>query len=90
MKISMIMTTVIRYWVVTDLSIRYVLQLLINISNITFFFQDDSYYNSDFMLNSAKMNELRPKDLDEARESSTMAATRDTRNRPSVSIINDF
>jgi len=37
-----------------------------------------------------EMNELQPEDLDEAGESSTMAATRDTRNRPNVGIINDF
>ena len=37
-----------------------------------------------------EMNELQPKDLDEAGKSSTMTATRDTRNRPNVGIINDF
>ena len=80
MKALTITTTIIRHLVATGLSIRYILQLFIDISNITFFFQD----GSNFMLNSSKMNELHPKDRDEIRESSTMVATR------SVSIINDF
>ena len=37
-----------------------------------------------------EMNELQPEDLDEAGESSIIAAIRNTRNRPNVGIINDF
>lgn len=35
------------------------------------FYEADDYFKSDFMLNSAEMNEVRPEDLDEVGESST-------------------